>query len=60
MKIFTLDMSYYGCVVVIDETIESAWIRIKNEHPVAVNYKISDVKENDIGIDFIFSNFGDL
>lgn len=59
MKIYTLDLSYYGSVVVVEETLENAWAKMLSSHPCAGERDISNVVETEISTDFVFSNLGD-
>lgn len=59
MKIYTLDLSYYGSVVLVEESLENAWNKMLAFHPAALERNITDVVEHEINSDFIFTNYGD-
>lgn len=60
MKVYTLDHSYDGSVVVIAETKEQALELMKNEHPRTDDNDFARIEEHEILCGFSFSNFGDM
>jgi hypothetical protein len=59
MKLYTLDLGYYGSITLVDVSVENAYNRMLSTHPVAVDREITDVQEHEINTDFCVSNLGD-
>lgn len=59
MKIYSLDLGYYGSITLVDVSVENAYNRMLSTHPCAVDREITDVVEHEINTDFCVSNLGD-
>lgn len=59
MKIYTLDLAYYGSVVVIEDSLSNAWKKMVSLHPGIEEKSINDIVEHEVNNTFVFVNYGD-